>query len=105
MKMNVQSIKIAGRRINHRSRSRRKRCMYKVNGQFNDRTIIIIQVLEWDIRNKMVINRITGRRSIFKSVETMRGDGVKTVKIKNIKPRSRVTRSKRPCIRNTGRRF
>jgi len=36
----------------------------------------------------------------------MRGDGAKTVKIKNIKPRSRETRrSKRPCIRKTGRRF
>ena len=79
--------------------------MYKVNGWFNDGIIIVIQVIERDIGNKMMINRSTGRGSIIESVKTMRGDGAKTIKIKNIKPRSRETRSKRPCIRNTGRRF
>jgi len=79
--------------------------MYKVNGWFNDGIIIFIQVIERDVGNKMMINRSTRRGNIVESVETMSGDGAKTIKIKNIKPRSRETRRKRPCIRNTGRRF
>jgi len=111
LKMNVQSIKIVGRRINHRSRIGRKGCMYKVNRGFDVRTIIIIQVIEWDIGNKMMISRSTRRKSIIEGVETLRRDGAKTMKVKDIKPRrgtgwrSRETRKGKPFIRSTGKGF
>jgi len=85
--------------------------MYKVNGWFNDGIIIIIQVIERDVGNKMMISRSIRRRSIIKSVETMRCDGAKTIKIKDIKLRrrtgwrSRETRKGKPFIRSTGKGF